>query len=141
MDYALSDADINKILEPDTTVQPYRVLDTLHHIDQVFDRLGRAVLLYNTTDRQTGHWVGLIKRTKGNMFPKRRTSTTIEFFDPYGFEPDTQQYKLGQGIDNVAFEQHDHDLTRLLKKSGYHVYYNTYPFQDFTKPEIATCGR
>jgi hypothetical protein len=131
MDYALSDTDINKILEPDTTVQPYRVLDTLQHIDQVFDQLKRAVLLYNTTDRQTGHWVGLIKRGK----------KTIEFFDPYGFKPDTQQYRLGKGIDNVAFEQHDHDLTRLLEESGYRVFYNTYPFHDFSDSTIATCGR
>ena len=37
--YALSDSDINDILEPDTTVQAYRVLDTLEHIDELFDKL------------------------------------------------------------------------------------------------------
>ena len=128
--YALSDSDINHILEPDTKVQQYRVLDNMHHIDELFDKLGRAVLLYSTDSPTSGHWVGLIK--KGD---------TIEFFDPYGFKPDTQQYKLGEEIDNVAYEQHDHDLTRLLKESGYKVFYNTYPFQNFKKPEVATCGR
>ena len=129
-EYALSDDDINKILEPDTKVQPYRVLDKMSHIDEVFGVLNRAVLLYSTTSQNEGHWVGMIK--KGDR---------IEFFDSYGFKPDTQQTKLGNHINNKAYEQHDNDLTRLLKESGYKVYYNTHPFQDIHKPEIATCGR
>jgi hypothetical protein len=128
--YALSDSDINDILEPDTTVQAYRVLDTLEHIDELFDKLGRAVLLYATENQNTGHWVGLIKR-----------KTTVEFFDPYGFKPDTQQTELGEGIDNEEYEQHDHDLTRLLRESGYKVYYNQYQLQDFDDVTLATCGR
>lgn len=129
--YALSDDDINKILEPDTTIQRYRKLDTLNHIDDILDTKGRAVLLYNTTDDFNGHWVCLIKR--GNK--------TIEFFDPYGYKPDTQQYQLGKNIDNRRYEQHDNDLTRLLKESKYRVYYNTYPFQDRDDVSLATCGR
>ena len=49
----------------------------------------------------------------------------LEFFDPYGFKPDTQQCELAQGIDNRAYEQHDHELTRLLKESGHKVFYNS----------------
>ena len=128
--YPLSDSDINYILEPDTKVQPYRVLDDMSHIDQVFDNLGRAVLLYSTTGDNEGHWVGLIKR-----------QNKIEFFDSYGFKPDVQQFKLGENIDNVRYEQHDNDLTRLLRESKYKVYYNTHAFQDFSKPKVATCGR
>ena len=60
--YALSDSDINHILEPDTKVQQYRVLDNMHHIDELFDKLGRAVLLYSTDSPTSGHWVGLIKK-------------------------------------------------------------------------------
>lgn len=129
--YALSDDDINFILEPDTTIQRYNILDTLKHIDDIFDAKGRAILLYNTTDIYTGHWVCLLKRGKH----------TIEFFDPYGFAPDTQQYRLGNNIDNRKFEQHDNDLTRLLKESKYKVYFNTYPFQDRKNYNMATCGR
>ena len=129
--YALSDDDINFILEPDTTVQRYCVLDTINHIDNILDTKGRAILLYNTTDMNTGHWVCLIKRGK----------RTMEFFDPYGFSPDTQQYRLGAGIDNRKFEQHDNDLTRLLHESKYKVYFNNHSFQDRKNPEMATCGR
>ena len=35
--YALSDDDINFTLEPDTTIQRYHILDTLKHIDDIFD--------------------------------------------------------------------------------------------------------
>ena len=43
--YALSDDDIQFILEPDTTIQRYNILDTLKHIDDIFDAKGRAILL------------------------------------------------------------------------------------------------
>jgi hypothetical protein len=36
LQYPLSDSDIKYILEPDTKVQPYWVLDDMSHIDQVF---------------------------------------------------------------------------------------------------------
>ena len=48
--YALSDDDINFTLDPDTTIQRYHILDTLKHIDDIFDTKGRAILSYNTTD-------------------------------------------------------------------------------------------
>ena len=58
--YALSDDDINFILEPDTTIQRYNILDTLKHIDDIFDAKGRAILLYNTTDIYIYRTLGML---------------------------------------------------------------------------------
>jgi len=128
--YALSDLDLQHILNPDTKIHKYTDLYTIKHIDELFDSLGRCILLYLTENENTGHWVALIK--KGN---------TLEFFDPYGYPPDTQNINLNiPDENNERFGQNYPKLLELVKKAGYKLRFNNKPLQkeDYS---VATCGR
>jgi hypothetical protein len=126
--YSLSNDDINAILDPDTKIFSYPKFAQMQHIDEAFDPLGRCVFLFLTESASSGHWVCMFKR--GNI---------IEYFDSYGEKPEAQRswlteerlQELGQGYPY---------LMDLLKKSGYKVYYNTYPYQK-DKADVNTCGR
>ena len=127
--YALSDADIRKILGNDIKIWNYPQLKELSSIDELFDTKGRAILLFPNISPTAGHWTCLINR------PNK-----IEFFDSYGDAPDTEQRG---GLSRSRLEQLDiekPDLTRLLRASGKPVYYNTHQFQK-ESGNVATCGR
>lgn len=126
--YSLSDADIRQLLGSDASVIPYPELGKMSDIDQCFDRKGRCILLFLREDANTGHWCCLL-----------RHQDHIEFFDPYGDPPQAQL----KGIPQSRLEQMGEGqpfLTRLLKKKGIPVMYNTHAFQQM-KNDIATCGR
>jgi len=126
-DYALSDGDIEELLGEDIFICVYPYLNEVEHIDQIFDSKGRCMLLFNTVDDSTGHWVCLIK--KGNR---------IDFFDPYGLKPDEHMKWLTEAKrDDLDMETKR--LTQLLKSSGYQVYYNNFEFQ--SDKNSNTCGR
>jgi len=129
-EYSLSNDDFDKILEPDTNIFTYPELENVRHIDEVFDRKGRAIMLYLTENSNSGHWISLIK--KGD---------TIEFYDPYGFKADTQGKKLG------LTDKEDKELntgmpllTNLVKKAGYTLKSNKRKSQPY-RDDVNTCGR
>ena len=127
-DYALSDADLRKILGDDIKILTYPDLENMNSADEMFDEKGRCILLFLIQSPTSGHWCCLLRKKKG-----------IEFFDPYGEAPDEQQECIPE--DRLA--QLDMDkpfLTKLLRQSGQPVYYNTYPFQK-DKSGVNTCGR
>lgn len=127
--YALSNDDINAILDPDTKIFPYPKFCTMEHIDEAFDRLGRCVFLFLTENESTGHWLCMFKR--GN--------NTIEYFDSYGEKPDAQRQWLSEEqLEDLGEEEPC--LTNLLRASRYKVYYNTVPYQK-DKNDINSCGR
>jgi len=128
-DYALSDSDINKLLGG-TNIFKYPELKDMASIDDAFDEMGRAMMLYLTTDDNTGHWVCMLKH--GN---------TIEYFDPYGgYKPDDEREWLSpQQLQELG--QDIPILTHMLK--GYKVISNPYKFQAESGrgKAINTCGR
>jgi hypothetical protein len=128
--YALSNDDIQTILHPDTKIHTYKDLYNVRHFDELLDPLGRCILLYLTDSENSGHWVALIKRK--NM---------IEFFDPYGFAPDTQGINLNS-LDEVneAVGQNNPRLLELIADAGYDLNYNTTRHQKMSDG-VATCGR
>ena len=126
--YALGDDDLQQILEPDTHIFTYPYLKKVKDIDEVFDPYGRAIMLYLTEDRKTGHWVALIRRPD-----------QIEFFDPYGERPDAQ-LKWNSKNKNDELDQEKPLLSRLLRQKGLPVIYNKHEFQK-EGGDIATCGR
>lgn len=127
--YAISNDDIDAVLDPDTKVFPYPDFGRMSHIDEAFDKLGRCIFLFLTESEASGHWVCMFKRGKN----------TIEYFDSYGEKPEAQRdwiteeqlERLGEGVPY---------LWDLLKKSGYRVYYNTHQYQT-NRADISTCGR
>jgi hypothetical protein len=130
MDYALSNSDLNTILEPDTNVFLYPHLKSVSNIDEVLDDNGRAIMLYLTENDSTGHWIAIIKR-----------GDTVEVYDPYGFATDTQHKHLGGSVmDNARWGQDKKVLTRLIRASGYKLRDNREQQQKMS-PDINTCGR
>ena len=128
--YALSNDDIQTILHPDTKIHTYKDLYNVRHFDELLDKQGRCILLYLTDSERSGHWVALIKR-----------GDTIEFFDPYGFAPDTQTENLNSLPLVSASTGQDHPrLLELIADAGYNLNYNTTKHQALNDG-IATCGR
>jgi hypothetical protein len=129
-DYALSDSDINKLLGG-TKILRYPELKSLNNIDDAFDSLGRAMILYLTEDANTGHWVCMLKRG-GNV---------IEYFDSYGgYKPDDERKWLSpQQLQQLG--QDEPILTKMLH--GYTVKSNPYKLQaESSRGEaVNTCGR
>ncbi len=126
--YPLSDDDLRRLLGSNIKIQTYPQLADYDSIDEVFDDLGRGILLFPNASPTMGHWTCLIKR------PNK-----IEFFDPYGEAPEDQK----DGMSKSRLEALDIErpyLTRLLRASGKPVFYNTHAFQK-DRASIATCGR
>lgn len=126
--YALSNEDINQILEPDTKVFAYPEFSKMKSIDEAFDSLGRCVFLFLTESESMGHWCCMFKR-----------NGHIEYFSSYGDAPEAERKwvsqeqleKLGQGKPY---------LLELLQRSKLPVYVSKYPYQSDRK-DLATCGR
>jgi hypothetical protein len=127
--YALSNGDINEILEPDTKIIIYPEFGGMQSIDEAFDSLGRCVFLFLTTSESSGHWLTMFKRG----------DNTIEYFDSYGEKPEAQREWLTEEmLEDLG--QSEPYLMNLLKASGYKVYYNTVRYQK-VKDDYNSCGR
>jgi len=127
-EYSLSDDDIRKLLGEDIKITPYADLANVHNINELFDRKGRAILFFPQENERVGHWCAMIKEGRH-----------IEFFDPYGDEPDAQK----GGLSKSKLEQlhMDHpDLTNLLLNSGGRVIFNKVQLQKLSN-HVQTCGR
>jgi len=123
-EYALSNDDINKILDPPTRILTYPELAECSTVDDMFDELGRCIILYLTNGPTSGHWVCMWR--KGNR---------INYFDSYGDAPDVPREVVGG-----AYGQEEPYLMNLLQNSGCQVYYNTHPYQS-NRADVASCGR
>lgn len=130
--YALSDDDIQSILAPHpTNIINYPDLKTVSNVNDLFDDLGRCVLLFDTISPYSGHWTGLIKR-----------DNEIEFFDPYGIKYDQEKRWISKAK-LKKFHETEPLLTNLLnqgKQLGYKITYNSHKFQRDTEG-VNTCGR
>ena len=127
--YPLSDSDIHRIVGSDVPVFSYPKLETMSSLDECFGGGNKCVMLFPNVSPTVGHWTAMIKRPEG-----------IEFFDPYGSAPDTDQ-KGGMSPSHAeALDVASPLLTNLMRKSGRPIYYNTYPFQK-DRGDVATCGR
>lgn len=124
--YSLGDNDIRKLLGGDCKITTYTDLNNVSHINEIFDRKGRAVVFFPQESASVGHWIGLIKDGRH-----------IEFFDSYGNYPDKQK----PDIDTQKELQIDQPLlTKLLEDSGCRVIYNKVALQK-TKDDVQSCGR
>ena len=126
--YALSNDDINTILEPDTKIFTYPKFNEFQSIDDAFDKEGRCVFLFLTENESTGHWLCMFKRPEG-----------IEYFDSYGDKPDAQRSWLSEEK-LIQLDEAEPRLTELLRASPYKVWYSTFPYQS-DRSDVSTCGR
>jgi len=129
-EYALSNFDIQELLEPNTKIFRYPELNDARHIDEMLDRHGRAIMLFLTDSENKGHWIALIRR-----------GSNIEIFDPYGNHPHKFGKELGGSMNDMKeWGQDPTLLTDLIKKSGYGVVWNNKQVQPLSK-DTNTCGR
>lgn len=119
MDYALTDKDLSRF----GRVVLYKQLATFKDVDRLLKN-GVCFILYNIQSDNSGHWTCLTKRNRH----------TLDYFDSYGWKPDTNQKKYSDRpyVDNY--------LSMLLKKSPYDIHYNDVDYQKMDD-DIATCGR
>jgi hypothetical protein len=127
--YALSNEDINHILEPDTNIFTYPKFCEMESIDEAFDSLGRCIYLFLTENESTGHWLAMYKSKAG----------VIHYFDPYGEKPEAQRKWISQE-QLEALGEGEPCLMNLLKESGYKVFSNAVAYQK-DKKDYNTCGR
>ena len=128
MDYSLSDTDIRTLLGDGIKITTYPDLDKVSHINELFDRKGRAIIFFPQTNEQTGHWTCMLKRGR-----------TIEFFDPYGEPPDYQKDFVPSGL-LEKMKMKEPLLADLLLGSGYKILYNKEQVQKLAN-NVQTCGR
>jgi hypothetical protein len=130
--YALGDDDLRRILGNNITIVSYPDLKHLNDIDEVFDDMGRCILLFLTQDESSGHWLCMHKE-----------GDDIHYFDPYGNTlldlrgGDKEWLSMGK---LKQLQQENPLLLKLLIKSNKKVYYSTYSYQK-DKTNVNTCGR
>jgi hypothetical protein len=127
--YSLSETDLKDLLGPSIPVFTYEDLLTINRIEDIFDKQGRAIMLYLTESKVVGHWVCFIKR-----------KNTIEYFNSYGrLEPDSELKWLSKAKAK-ELNQDTMKLSELLDNSKFKEVINPYRFQQY-ESGVNTCGR
>lgn len=122
-----SEQDILNILDGKTKIITYKDLRKYSTIDELLRPYDNVVLLYETKTNY-GHWTCLMKR--GNK---------IEFFDPYGNEPDYIMDLIPKKNRNKLGYDYPR-LSKLLVDSKYDIVYNSKQLQKMNK-DTSNCGR
>ena len=132
-DYALSDAEIGKLL-PGIRIISYPELEALggRGIENALDREGRLVILFLTESNTVGHWTCIHATPDGGL----------ECFDAYGLKPEGPKAWLSKSK-RIALHEDRPLLSGLIREAegrGIPVTFNPVPFQK-SKLGVATCGR
>lgn len=128
-DIALTNYEINNILNNQTKILTYKALPQFNDINELLEPFKNFILLYMAKPN-FGHWCCVIKH------PDR-----IEFFDPYGKDnmPDQELNMINDDVKEITNQNYPY-LSQLLYDSGIPIEYNNYQFQELAK-DIKTCGR
>ena len=126
----LSDADIERYFGAgkESEVIKYSELEKYSTIDELLPEPFDFRILLIETKENVGHWVLVLKY-----------KDTIEYFNSYGVNADTQKGTLCK-VMNSMLGQKENFITKLVNKSNYKYLVNNVPFQS-KNPEVATCGR
>ena len=124
----LSDSNILKLVNGKANIMVYENLIHCKSIDEILKPCGACFLLYQNKPN-FGHWCLIFKLNKN----------TLEFFDPYGYIPDSELKFVPQEFRKLLNEDHTY-LLRLLYNSPYNIDYNEHRLQELAK-NINTCGR
>jgi hypothetical protein len=126
MNRSLSNTDIERLLHGKTRVILYQDLQRFSSIEQALQPYGNVVILYPARSNVDGHWVCVLYSVD------KRGRRVIEFFDPYGYSPDTEFSKTSIKLPRF--------LARLLIRTRYPLEYNNHKIQK-QAGNINTCGR
>lgn len=122
---SLGDDDIRMFLG-NPKIITYAELANANSIDEVLSN-DYVILLYEDSPNH-GHWTAVNK-----------INNTIQFFDPYGGKPDSQQKWVPMEMRKELGSDKPY-LTRLFDKCPYPVEYNDVKYQK-ESPMINNCGR
>jgi hypothetical protein len=125
---SLSNNDILKLCNGQCNVVTYSELPKYRNLDELLGTFDACVLLYQTGVNY-GHWCAIIK-----INPK-----LVEFFDPYGFFPDSELKFVPQGL-RARTHQNFKYLSKLLYESPYQLSFNDDKFQKYAS-NVNSCGR
>jgi hypothetical protein len=120
IEHALSGEDILNICNNKAVLHAVSKLKNFNTIDDVLGQYGACILLYDYPSGEPGHWSCIFKRS----------NNVLEFFCPYGLKPDDANDITG----GPPY------LTYLINKSRYHILYNDYQLQTYSK-SVNVCGR
>jgi len=130
IDHALTNHEVDNILQGQTKVLTYKQLPQFTDINQLLEPYKNFIILY-LWDPSYGHWNCILKH------PDR-----IEFFDPYGGDhniPDKNLDKVNDHVKKITNQDQPY-LTKLLYDANMPIEYNNYKFQKLAD-DIKTCGR
>lgn len=120
--FPFSDANLRTVMEGKARIMTYRTLMDCNDLEEVLGEHGAVIILYETRPNY-GHWCCMYSAAPG----------LIEFFDPYGFPPDSQlQYCKGMNVYPV--------LEDMFKRAGVRCHWSSAKFQK-ESDSVSTCGR
>ena len=126
--YALSNSDIEGLLDGKVKIVRYRDLRKYTCIDLLLQPYDKVFILYENRDGY-GHWTLLHKLNNRN----------IELFDSYGLHVDDELDYISKSYRKQS-DQFKAHLSHLLIDSPYRIHYNDTPLQEAMKG-VSTCGR
>lgn len=126
--YSLSNYDILKLTNYETTIHEFPDLIHMDSLHELFGQSGAAVILIETATNR-GHWICCLE-----------SNGTFEWFDSYGLRYGAEMKYVSEEFKEQSGE-HKSVIDRLIKNSDYsHIIYNGIQLQDFSK-EDNSCGR
>lgn len=129
---ALTDKDIERMLNGNTNIVLYSDLHKYNNLDQLLNGENNAVILYESKP-QYGHWTCIIRPDQEN----------VEFFNSYGGVnagyPDEPLMSISKDFRYESGQEFPY-LSQLLIDSPYNLSYNEYKLQK-KGADIRTCGR
>ena len=126
MNYSLTDTDINNLLGGETKIIFYRDLKNYSSLEEVLEPYGNTVILYPARSESDGHWTALLRSVN------KKGEPVVEFFDPYGNDPD-----YGFTKTDIKLPYY---LALLMLASNEKLEYNNHKIQKLAK-NVGTCGR
>ena len=132
METLITGEDFNRFLpNGEQHIIKYGDLANIKTIEELLPESRSYKIVLIETNYNTGHWTCILRYGK-----------TIEWFDSYGLNIDSELKFINTVKKKLLGEDHKH-LTRILTEAtnrGYHVIWNKRKLQKF-KDGINTCGR
>ena len=127
----LNDQDLTDLTKGRCNILAYEDLEKYNTIDEVLGEYGCAIILFETKSSSEGHWT--------TVFTSHQNHNTLIFFDPMGFEIDSE-LKLSKYNLRVHNGEEVPHLSHLIEQSNYKVISNPNQYQESSK-DINTCGK
>lgn len=130
---ALSDEDINNFFHGKVKIFKYCDLKNMTSIDDLIKPYGLALILFEITDINMGHWTMVQKCTPPNKKP------FILFFDSYGIMIENEMYYIPKSMQHMTDQKRGY-LLKLLYNQPLQVHYNQHRLQALKKG-VNDCGK